>query len=144
MILREINDLKNYEEKHWGIEDVTELYKKFPNSKIFNHIMNTYEIYKVLEPEQVSEIISKHQNETVYFITFYILLIATEDKQIIIYEDVLRKLTHSVCKYKNKANLVKSVIKSSINEINDYTDLKISLATISQQKETVAWILEKN
>lgn len=141
MILKEINDLEKLKNKEYSTKELIELLKKGNDSKIAKHIINN-ELYKLLQPSYIKEILENYNDQNIYFITLYILLKSTEDGQITIYEEILRKLTNCERKYRLKQNFIVKVIKEPIQKINNKTDLNISITSLTQNKKVVAWILE--
>ena len=91
MILREINDLEKLQKKEWSINEYIELLKRGTTSKIVNHIINTNKLYKLLKPNDIKNMLNNYYDQNIYFITLYILLSSTDDRQLIIYEEILRK-----------------------------------------------------
>lgn len=143
MILREINDLEKLQKKEWSINEYIELLKRGTTSKIVNHIINTNKLYKLLKPNDIKNMLNNYYDQNIYFITLYILLSSTDDRQLIIYEEILRKLTNCENKYQIKQNFIVKVIKEPIQKINKETDFDISITSLTQNKKVVAWILDK-
>lgn len=90
---------------------------------------------QVLENEKY---LSELENN--YAFTLYIIFVYFYCTNIVIYEEVLRKILLCENKYCVKHNFVSRVIKKAINEINSKTNLLITIKNIfDNTTKVVAW-----